>query len=94
MACLTTFPVIITSILLEHLYPANEWGSVEFIAGLLAFGFGSIIWLPRIYARLPCPNCDQTNLTQERSKDLEKWHLLLCENCKVEWQIGIGDNTD
>lgn len=94
MACLTTVPVIIASIMLDHLYPSNQLSVGVFVIGLLAFGLGSVKWIPFIYARMPCPTCNQSNLQEERSKDTEKWHLLVCKNCGVEWLIGIGDNTD
>jgi len=62
------------------------------IGGMVVLAITYHFMLKAYYRKLPCPTCGRKNLRQSRSKDTDRWHLLTCEECGVEWETGIGDS--
>lgn len=70
-----------------------QWASTGVpIGGMVVLAIASHLLLKAYYRSLPCPTCGRKNLPQSRSKDTDRWHLLTCENCGVEWETGLGES--
>jgi hypothetical protein len=92
LACFIIIPMFIGVVLLQHFYPDSWASKIVAIIGMIVFAVALSRFLRRIYARMPCPECGQTNLKQIRSNDEDKWHILVCEHCETEWTTGLGSN--
>jgi hypothetical protein len=67
---------------------------VLFILAPVILGiYASIVLRSKTYARMPCPECGRMNLEETISEDSQKWDLLVCKNCAVEWITGVSNET-
>ena len=89
----TVFPIFGLGLYLRLVHDIN-WAIWVFgISAILIFGLASQLLQKKLYGALPCPNCGRTNLTQSNTRDSDRWHLLTCESCSIEWETGLGDGS-
>jgi hypothetical protein len=88
----TVFPIFGLGLYLRLVHDLN-WATWVFgISAILVFGLVSQILQKKLYGSLPCPYCGRTHLTQSKTHD--RWHILTCESCSVEWETGLGDGDN
>ena len=68
-----------------------EWAAtVAGLSAVVVFGALSGI-LQRFYlSRVRCPQCGSTHL--EQTEDASRQQLLVCRDCKIEWDTGISND--
>jgi len=75
-----------------HSVHGMRWASNGIpIGGMVVLAIVYHFLLKSYYRSLPCPTCGRKDLPQSHSND--RWHLLTCEACGVEWQTGLGESS-
>ena len=69
----------------------------EYVVGIAASVFiitlvGTLAYLSYRVFHVPCPNCGVRCHTN-KSCDQNEW-VAQCHGCQIEWNLGIGTNTE